>query len=59
MTPAESTMDGRVCLVTGANGGMGKVVVTDLARRGATVVLVCRDCRKGGRATRDRRGHRQ
>jgi NAD(P)-dependent dehydrogenase (short-subunit alcohol dehydrogenase family) len=53
MTPAEPTMDGRVCLVTGTNGGMGKVVVTDLARRGATVVLVCRDCRKGEAAQRE------
>lgn len=30
-------------MVTGASGGMGRVIATDLARRGATVVLVCRD----------------
>jgi NAD(P)-dependent dehydrogenase (short-subunit alcohol dehydrogenase family) len=44
-------MDGKVCLVTGATGGMGKVVAAELARRGATVVLVARD-RAKGEATR-------
>jgi NAD(P)-dependent dehydrogenase (short-subunit alcohol dehydrogenase family) len=40
--PSLDSMAGRVCLVTGAGGGMGQVIVTELARRGATVVLVCR-----------------
>ncbi len=35
-------MQGKVCLVTGAHGSMGRVIAADLARRGATVVLVCR-----------------
>ena len=34
-------------MVTGANSGMGKVVAQGLAREGATVVMVCRDLRKG------------
>jgi NAD(P)-dependent dehydrogenase (short-subunit alcohol dehydrogenase family) len=41
MNTAQSSMKGKVCMVTGANGSMGKVVATDLARRGGTVVLVC------------------
>ena len=41
MSTAQSSMKGKVCMVTGANGSMGKVVATDLARRGGTVVLVC------------------
>lgn len=35
-------MTGRICLVTGAAGGMGRVIATELARRGARVVAVCR-----------------
>lgn len=39
-------MDGRTCLVTGANRGIGYEVARALARRGATVVLLCRDAAK-------------
>ena len=35
-------IDGKVCLVTGANSGLGKAVATDLARRGGHVLMVCR-----------------
>jgi NAD(P)-dependent dehydrogenase (short-subunit alcohol dehydrogenase family) len=44
---------GRVCMVTGANGGLGEVVATELAQRGATVVLVCRR-EPAGRALQQR-----
>jgi len=43
-------MQGKICMVTGANSGMGKVVAQGLAREGATVVMVCRDLRKGQEA---------
>jgi hypothetical protein len=40
-------MNNKISLVTGANGGMGKVIATELARQGATVMRVSRDRRKG------------
>lgn len=36
-------IDGKVCLVTGANSGLGKAVAIDLARRGGHVIMVCRN----------------
>ena len=35
-------IDGKVCLVTGANSGLGKAVAIDLARRGGHVLMACR-----------------
>jgi NAD(P)-dependent dehydrogenase (short-subunit alcohol dehydrogenase family) len=40
-------MDKRVCLVTGASGGIGKEIAAGLAKMDAQVVLVCRDAVKG------------
>lgn len=42
-----ATLDGTICLVTGATSGMGKATASALAHQGATVVLVARDERKG------------
>ncbi|MEJ7664914.1 MAG: SDR family NAD(P)-dependent oxidoreductase [Hymenobacter sp.] len=41
------SMQGKVCLVTGATGGMGEVTARALAQQGATTVLVGRDAEKG------------
>jgi NAD(P)-dependent dehydrogenase (short-subunit alcohol dehydrogenase family) len=38
---------GRRAIVTGANSGLGLIAARELARRGASVVLACRDMRKG------------
>ncbi len=40
-------MDGKVCVVTGANAGIGKATAVGLAQRGATVVMVCRNEERG------------
>jgi NAD(P)-dependent dehydrogenase (short-subunit alcohol dehydrogenase family) len=51
--PAPGSLAGRTCLVTGATGGMGRVITTGLARAGATVVAVCRDPDRGAALRRD------
>lgn len=43
-------MVGKVCVVTGANAGIGRVTALELARMGATVVLVCRNPERGAEA---------
>ncbi len=44
---ADINMQGKVCLVTGSSSGIGKVTARELARMGATVVMVCRNRAKG------------
>ena len=41
---------GRVAVVTGANSGLGLVTARELARAGATVVMACRDPKRGEEA---------
>ncbi|MFD3523156.1 oxidoreductase [Streptomyces sp. NPDC058653] len=49
-TPSIPHQHGRVAVVTGGNSGLGLVTATELARRGARVVLSVRDVTAGGRA---------
>ena len=50
--PSETwvSMKDKVCVVTGANSGLGNVVSTRLAGLGARVYLLCRDRGRGERA---------
>ena len=44
------SMKEKVCIVTGANSGIGKITALELAKLGATVVMLCRDKDRGEEA---------
>jgi NAD(P)-dependent dehydrogenase (short-subunit alcohol dehydrogenase family) len=46
-------MHGKICVVTGANSGIGRETARGLARMGAHVVMVCRNAEKGRAALED------
>jgi NAD(P)-dependent dehydrogenase (short-subunit alcohol dehydrogenase family) len=46
-------MQGKVCLVTGANRGIGRASAEGLARLGATVIMVCRNRAAGEQARQE------
>ena len=50
MPTVKSSMQGKICMVTGANSGIGKATALALAQMGATVVMVCRDRARGEQA---------
>jgi NAD(P)-dependent dehydrogenase (short-subunit alcohol dehydrogenase family) len=43
-------MQGKIVLITGANSGVGFATALDLAKRGARVLMVCRNPARGARA---------
>ena len=47
MSALSGPMAGKVCMVTGANRGIGLATALGLAKKGATVVLVCRSVERG------------
>lgn len=50
MCTSKVRLDGKVVIVTGANTGVGLCTVIDLARRGAIVIMACRNMNKGEQA---------
>ena len=51
----ESTkrLHGKTVIVTGANSGIGKETVLDLAGRGALVIMACRNLKEAGKAMKE------
>ncbi|KAM6908029.1 retinol dehydrogenase 12, like [Lycodopsis pacificus] len=46
-------LDDRTVIITGANAGIGKETAIDLARRGAKVIMACRDMERGQAAVKE------
>ncbi|KAK9824442.1 hypothetical protein WJX72_010272 [[Myrmecia] bisecta] len=53
--PEESgaSLQGKVCLITGGNAGVGKATAEAFASRGARVILACRSLQRGAAAAQD------
>lgn len=49
----QKAMRDKICLITGANSGIGKVTAQELAKRGAHVIMLCRNEEKAERAKED------
>lgn len=46
-------MKNKVCLITGANSGIGYVSTLEIAKRGATIAMVCRDAQRAEKARQE------
>lgn len=49
----EVNLDNRAIMVTGANSGIGKSTALEVAKRGATVYMVCRSKERGEAAQKE------
>ena len=43
-------MEGKICMITGANSGISKATAIGLAKKGAAIVMVCRNKERGEQA---------
>uniref|UniRef100_A0A3P8VE21 Zgc:112332 n=1 Tax=Cynoglossus semilaevis TaxID=244447 RepID=A0A3P8VE21_CYNSE len=50
---SDERLDGKTVIITGANTGIGKETARDLARRGARIIMACRDLERATEARED------
>ncbi|VDP64530.1 unnamed protein product [Schistosoma mattheei] len=43
-------LDGKIAIVTGCNTGIGLYTASELARRGATIIMACRNIERANKA---------
>ena len=47
------SMEGKICIVTGANSGIGKATAIELAKLKVTLVMLCRSKERGEEAQKE------
>ncbi|XP_076035428.1 retinol dehydrogenase 13-like [Oratosquilla oratoria] len=53
MCTSKASMKGKVVIITGASAGIGKEAARDLARRGARVIMACRNLPKANKVAEE------